>query len=106
MRTILLNCPAGQPADPARLARLTRHLRARLLDFGPGGPEVLSADEGTGVVAARFPGREAGQVLERLEREYGIRAALEGDKAVFYLRSDARFEDLDRVWGGLADILS
>ena len=31
-------------AQAPRVARLTRHLKARLEDFGPGGPEVVQAD--------------------------------------------------------------
>ena len=38
MRHIQLNRPAAAPSP--RLARLTGHLQARLLDFGPGGPEI------------------------------------------------------------------
>ena len=45
MRQIDLTHPNRVPGSEARVARLTRHLRARLLDFGPGGPEGLSADE-------------------------------------------------------------
>ena len=30
-------------AQAPRVARLTRHLKARLEDFGPGGPEVVQA---------------------------------------------------------------
>ena len=59
MRQIDLTHPNRVPGSEARVARLTRHLRARLLDFGPGGPEVLSADEAAGAVRARFPGHDA-----------------------------------------------
>ena len=48
MRQIDLTHSNRAPGSEARVARLTRHLRARLLDFGPGGPEVLSADEAAG----------------------------------------------------------
>ena len=106
MREIKLNVPAQFVGDPARLGRLTRHLRARLLDFGPGGPEVLSADEAAGLVTVRFPGREAQAVLHALAQQCGVFAALDGDWALFCLAEDTRFEDLDYVWGCLFDILS
>ena len=49
--------------DPARLARLVRHCKARMEDFGPGGPQVQSADQSTGRVTLRFPGRALDGVL-------------------------------------------
>ena len=55
MRQIDLTIWNADTPDPARTARLTRHLKARLEDFGPGGPQVVSADEETGAVTARFP---------------------------------------------------
>ena len=55
MRQVDLTKAAGGSRDPARVARLTRHLKARLEDFGPGGPQVGSPGEGTGAGAARFP---------------------------------------------------
>ncbi len=105
MRSVWLDRPGGAAGDAARLARLTRHLRARLLDFDPGGPEVLWADEAAGAVAARFPGYDAGEVLSELERAYGVRAAREGEQAVFHLSPGTRFEDLDYLWGALNEIL-
>lgn len=84
MRQIDLTHPNRVPGSEARVARLTRHLRARLLDFGPGGPEVLSADEAAGAVRAR----------------------LDGDCALFLLSPDTRFEDLDYLWGSLFDLLA
>ena len=93
----------GQPSE--RTARLTRHLKARLEDFGPGGPEVLAADQEAGAVTARFPGHETAQVLRRLEGECGVLAAQSGEAAVFRLSPSVRFEDLDYVWGCLFDLL-
>ena len=84
MRQIDLTHSNRAPGSEARVARLTRHLRARLLDFGPGGPEVLSADEAAGTVRAR----------------------LDGDCALFLLSPDTRFEDLDYLWGSLFDLLA
>lgn len=82
MRQIDLTHSNRAPGSEARVARLTRHLRARLLDFGPGGPEVLSADEAAGTVRARFPGHDTAQVLERLAASAGVRARLDGDAPV------------------------
>ena len=112
MRTVDLTqaaCAAQDPArtaqDPARTARLTRHLKARLEDFGPGGPEVVDADQGAGTVTARFPGHDTAQVLRELEERWGVRAAREGELALFRLSQAVSFEDLDYVWGCLFDIL-
>ena len=105
MRQIDLTRAAGGDRDPARVARLTRHWKARLEDFGPGGPQVVSADEETGAVTARFPGHDTAQVLQRLEKQCGVRAVQEGELALFRLSPQVRFEDLDYVWGCLFDIL-
>ena len=104
MRTVDLNSARPAPGQAERTARLVRHLAARLQDFGPGGPEVLSADQAAGLVTARFPGHDTGAVLERLKKR-GISVLLEGDRAVFLLSPDVRFEDLDYVWGCLFEIL-
>lgn len=102
MRRIDLSHPADAPS--LRLARLTGHLEARLLDFGPGGPEVLRCDPGLGVIDARFPGRDTPQVLEGLQA-LGVSAVLAGDTARFYLDPQGRFEDLDYLWGCLFQLL-
>ena len=88
-----------------RTARLTRHLKARLEDFGPGGPEVVSADPSAGTVVARFPGHDTAQILRCLEEKYDIRIAQEGELARFQLSPSIRFEDLDFVWGCLFEVL-
>lgn len=106
MREVTLNRPAQTVGDPARLARLTRHLKARLLDFGPGGPQVLRADEKLGRVTVFFPGHKTEEVLDALAQSCGVHAAAEKDQAVFFLTGDTRFEDLDYVWGCLFEILS
>ena len=106
MKDLDLKTSRPAPGRQERLGRLVRHLDARLRDFGPGGPEVLLADQASGVVAARFPGRSAGEVVERLARECRIRAGLDGDAAVFRLSPDVPFEELDRLWGCLFKLLS
>ena len=105
MKFLDLTHPDQSRQDPVRTARLTRHLKARLEDFGPGGPKVLSADEDSGVVAACFPGRDTAQLLLRLEQECGIRAAQAEGQAVFFLSPTVQFEDLDHVWGCLFALL-
>ena len=106
MRQVILNHPNSCPPELLpRLARLTRHLQARLLDFGPGGPQVLSADQDRGRVEVRFPGHDAAQTLQALERQ-GVFGRLEGDRAVFLLDPATRFEDLDYLWGCLFSVLS
>ena len=104
MRTVLLNSYAPRPGAP-RLGRLTRHLVARLLDFGPGGPQVLARDEEAGSVRAVFPGHATQDILSALERSCGVYARSEGDEALFLLQEDTRFEDLDYLWGCLFDLL-
>lgn len=102
MRHIQLNRPAAAPSP--RLARLTGHLQARLLDFGPGGPEIASFDPDRGLVSARFPGHPVQEVLDSLSAR-GITAAREQDPAQFWLDPTGRFEDLDYLWGCLFEIL-
>ncbi len=102
MRHIDLTQPAPEPSP--RLARLTRHLAARLADFGPGGPQVVLCDQSRGFVAARFPGHETAQVLQGLAG-FGVAAVQDGELARFWLRPDGRFEDLDYLWGCLFALL-
>ena len=106
MRTIRLDRQAPQGERGPRLSRLVRHLKARLEDFGPGGPQVLGEEQGQGWVSFRVPGQDTGRVVRGLERECGVALALEGDRAVCYLRGDTRFEDLDYLWGCLFGLLS
>ena len=105
MRIIDLRDPVPSPGQGERLARLTRHLKARLEDFGPGGPEVVWADQELGLVAARFPGHSADQVVQQLEHGFGLLAALEEDCVLFRLSPQVRFEDLDYLWGCLYELL-
>ncbi|MCF2662808.1 hypothetical protein [Pseudoflavonifractor phocaeensis] len=106
MRNVDLKTARSTPGQENITARLVRHLDARLRDFGPGGPEVLEADQNAGVVTARFPGHDTARVLGRLEGEYGVSAGQENGLAVFRLSPDVPFEDLDYVWGCLFDLLS
>ena len=105
MRQVDLTKTAGDNRDPARVARLTRHWKARLEDFGPGGPRVTGVDEASGTVTARFPGQDTGGVLDRLERDWGVTVLQDGEDAVFRLAPSVRFEDLDYVWGALFEVL-
>ena len=43
MKYIDFTTSLPQGYDPEQVARRVRHLAARLRDFGPGGPELLSA---------------------------------------------------------------
>ena len=90
MRRVDLARPGAPSGDRARVARLTRHLKARLEDFGPGGPRVTGVDGG---------------VLDRLERDWGVTVLQDGEDAVFRLAPSVRFEDLDYVWGALFEVL-
>lgn len=102
--TIHLDRPCSPGEQSPRLTRLTLHLQARLLDFAPGGPHVLACDGETGRIAARFPGRDTSQVRAELAQR-GFHTALEDDCAIFYLSPGLRFEDLDRLWGVLYELL-
>lgn len=104
MYTLNLNRPTPYPSSP-RLAQLTRHLTARLLDFDPGGPQVAAVDEARGLVSARFPGRDLTRLLDALE-ELDIRVSREGDAALFCLDPELPFESLDYLWGCLFDLLA
>ena len=104
MRIIPLQTPCTNCTQPELLAWLVRHLDARLHDFGPGGPEVLTADQDTGLVAVRFPGHDTLEVLDALSQQ-GITAAHEDDRALFWLSPDIPFENLDRLWGILFEVL-
>ena len=65
--------PGAPSGDRARVARLTRHLKARLEDFGPGGPRVTGVDEASGTVTARFPGQDTGG-----GRDWGVTVLQDG----------------------------
>ena len=91
--------------DPEQLARQVRHLAARLQDFGPGGPELLSANQRTGQVRARFPGHSADDIRRQLEERFGVRTRLNGDGILFQLAPHIAFEELDYVWGCLSELL-
>lgn len=88
-----------------RVARLTRHLKARLEDFGPGGPEVVRADQETGTVCFRVPGKDSDWLRQQLGERWDIRIQVEDGLAVCRLRADIPFEQLDRLWGCLFELV-
>ena len=106
MRAVDLSRPLPGSTDPARLARLTRHLAARLQDFGPGGPEVRFVDQEKGLIRAAFPGHSTEEVAEILAQGHRILVGTEGECALFQLSSRISFEELDYVWGCLYQIFS
>ena len=93
MKHIDFTVPLPQGYDPEHLARQVRHLAARLQDFGPGGPELLSADQKTGQVRARFPGHDADDIRRQLETRFGVRTRLDGDGLRFQLSPHIAFEE-------------
>ena len=101
MRHIILNTPIHESNDHEKLERLTRHLKARLEDFGPEGPEVTQFDMLHGIVGARFPNNEPWEIVNDLERDHGILSVAEENDVVFYLNDDIQFEELDYLWGSL-----
>lgn len=105
MRTVDLRLPHQPGDDSRRVAALTRHLNARLLDFGPSGPEVVSCEEDRGLVKACFPGHDTAKILHGLSQICGVQAAEEAGLALFYVNENTQFEDLDYVWGCLFDLL-
>ena len=104
MRQILLRKRTTQQNEPIRLARLTRHLHARLLDFGPTGPKVSNVNEDTGTILAHFPQRNSVDIMTQLQDKCGVLVDIEDDSLKFILSSDIRFEDLDYVWGCLFEL--
>ena len=104
MRSVNLSARTNHPSP--RLAALTRHLNARLLDFEPGGPEVLSCDQSTGQIRVRFPNHSPQAVAHALGRRFGVEIRAEEQYALFYLNEMIQFEDLDYVWGCLFEILT
>ena len=105
MRQVDLKYPRPATGQEALLARLTRHMDARLHDIDVNWPEVLEAEQSTGTVLVRFPGRDLEQVLNTLETGSGISLGRSGDCALFRLSPDVPFEDLDYVWGELFNLL-
>ena len=105
MRTVdfTRRCPAS---DPERRAALTRHLNARLLDFDPGGPEVLLCDQESGLIRVHFPNRAPHRAAAALSAEYHIQTTPTSDYLELYLNETIQFEDLDYVWGCLVQLLS
>lgn len=93
------------PEQMPRVARLTRHLKARLEDFGPGGPEVVQADQETGVVCFRIPGKDSLWLQTQLQKRWKIQIAVEGGVAVCRLGPELAFEQLDRFWGCLFELV-
>ena len=55
-------------------------------------------------MTARFPGREAQQLLKDLEG-FGIRAVLVEEQFQFWMDPEGRFEDLDFLWGCLFQLM-
>ena len=104
MNNIDLKRPAPNTDDPVLIARLTRHLDARLHDLAEDWPHVLSADQQEGVIRVRFPGRSASDVARQLESG-GISVGLEDDLVVFNLSARVSFEELDHVWGALFELM-
>lgn len=105
MRTLDLTQADRQILDPSRLAALTRHLHARLLDFGPDGPEVLNWDQTSGVIQVTFPGHDIQSVSAQL-KACGVQITPNPDYALLYLDETIPFEHLDYLWGCLFDILA
>ena len=96
---------AAAAKEAPRVARLTRHLKARLEDFGPGGPEVVQADQETGVVRFRIPGKDSAWLQAQLKERWDIRIGVEDGLAVCRLSPQVAFEQLDRFWGCLFELV-
>lgn len=96
---------APTSAQAPRVARLTRHLKARLEDFGPGGPEDIQADQTTGTVRFRLPGKDSAWLQQQLGERWNIQIQVEDGLAVCRLGPDTPFEGLDRLWGCLFELV-
>lgn len=106
MRTVDFTrlCPAS--SDPERRAALTRHLNARLLDFDPGGPEVLLCDPESGLLRFCLPDLSPYRASAALSTNYQIQTIPAFDYIELYLNESIQFEDLDYVWGCLFQLLA
>jgi len=102
MRHIDLSQP--QSIHTPRQARLTRHLNGRLHDLAANWPEVVLCDQAQGVVQVRFPGWDTAKLLSELNAR-GVLAEERDGCLVFHLPPDLAFEDLDRVWGTLFELI-
>ena len=89
------------------IARLARHLSARLEELESACVLVRGwASAADGRVEARFPGRDAVVLRDRLAACPVVCRAGAGDTLVFWLTADTPFEALDTVWGLLYESLS
>lgn len=87
------------------IAWRTRHLYARLQDFGESGPVITDWSQEQGKISVAFPSHSVAYIQQTLQT-YGIACPIEQGCLVFYLSEDIAFEDLDYVWGVLFQILS
>lgn len=105
MRTVNFLKQERQEKQLESIAWRTRHLYARLQDFGEGGPVVTDWSQERGKISISVPNHSAIQIQKALE-QYGVICQAEQEKLVFYLSEQIAFEDLDFVWGVLFQILS
>ena len=105
MRTVNFLKQERQEEQLESIAWRTRHLYARLQDFGEGGPVVTDWSQEQGKLSVSIPNHSAIQMQQAL-KQYGITCPVEQEKLVFYLSEQIAFEDLDFVWGVLFQILS
>ena len=106
MRIVDFTRPCPTPSNPERRAALTRHLNARLLDFDPGGPEVLLCDPESGLIRFCLPDLSAHRASAALSMNYQIQTIPASDYIELYLNETIPFEDLDYVWGCLFQLLA
>lgn len=115
MRHVNLRPPAeGEKptgVDGNTLRRRTGHLWARMSELLGSGFVVQSEfeeEKGFGWVSIQFPNLESDKAMERLQREYGIQAALTPDRrwVLFSVTAHASFEDMDYVQAAVMDLLN
>lgn len=105
MKTVNFFKPDSQERQVEQVAWRTRHLYARLLDFGEMGPKVTEWSQEQGKISVSFPNHSAVSIQQALKQD-GILCPIEQECLVFYLSEKITFEDLDFVWGVLFQILS
>lgn len=94
---------SGPQSDESLRRRLAGHLAARLREYQGEGVQDVTL-EGSGTVSARFDGLTGAQAVQALaHRQVFCREA--GDRVVFAVGADTRFEDLDYVQGAVAELL-
>ena len=87
------------------MARLTPAPESPAGGLWPGRAGGGPGDQETGIVCFRVPGKDSDWLRQQLEERWDIRIQVEDGLAVCRLRVDIPFEQLDRLWGCLFELV-